>query len=69
MKKISKKNLRLNKSNVSKLNALNANAIFGGNIPTNPCPKSEACESEGTGETCTSSRSTVDFEGGRTTNC
>ncbi|MFK7750139.1 MAG: hypothetical protein AB8B65_17230 [Kordia sp.] len=55
MKKISNKNLRLNKINVSKLGAL-----LGGNPTKNP-NNTDDCPQETEEITCTTSRYTVDF--------
>ena len=69
MKKISSKNLRLNKINVSKLNSLNMYTVLGGNIP-DPT-KNETCEHCDSNDTDTCTRTTVDFGGQRSqdTNC
>jgi len=61
MKKISNKSLRLNKINVSKLNAL-----LGGN-PTKTPVKTDDCPPDTQEETCTTSRYTVDFGSNATT--
>lgn len=58
MKKKSNKHFRLNKINVSKLNTRNAQAILGGNTANNCNDKTEV---ETCGNTCTTSRYTVDF--------
>ena len=65
MKKITSRHLRLNKINVSKLNMQNAHTILGGNVPFTG--EKETCDLD----TCTSSRTTVDFSDQRSadTNC
>lgn len=61
MKKVSKKNLRLNKINVSKLSTL-----VGGNPTKNP-NNTDDCPQETEADTCTTSRYTVDFASNATT--
>jgi hypothetical protein len=69
MKKISKnRQLRLNKINISKLNAQHVQAILGGNT-ANTCV--QKTHEETCSESCTTSRTTVDFGGttSQDTNC
>ena len=63
MKKITNKHLQLNKINVSKLNA-----VLGGNPTKNPSKETHDCPEETEGDTCTTSRTTVDF-GSNNTSC
>ncbi|MEM6720107.1 MAG: hypothetical protein AAF611_12355 [Bacteroidota bacterium] len=56
MKRISKKNLRLNKMSISKLNA-----VLGGNQAKNQTNNTDDCERETDDPTCTTSRFTVDL--------
>ncbi len=69
MKKISNKNLRLNKIDVSKLNALQAQILLGGNIP-DPT-KQETCQNCESRDVSICTRTTVDFNHNRSinTNC
>lgn len=65
MKRKTNTHLRLNKINVSKLNALNANIVLGGALPYSG--EKETCDLDH----CTSSRTGVDFGDNRSndTNC